>query len=925
MAHKNSKNFYERFAATAERFRAHTAVEFQHRDGVESVTYEELQSWSEGAASFLASRGIQAGDACALLADNSIPWCAAYLGILRIGALAVPLDTHYGPAQISALVRDSGAKILFTTSRYLTTVEEARRLSGFAGEIVLLHGQHPECRSLEESRNAQWPPLPSCAATRQDPAVILYTSGTTSDPKGVVLTHGNLLAEAEAVFQVLKMDERDSILGVMPLYHSLAQLANLLLPFLVGARVIYLEELGTSGLLRTLRERHPTAFCCVPQFFYLIHQRLLSKVAEGGWTRVTLFRSLLAASGALRRLTGLNCGPLLFRSVHQVLGGKMRLLVTGGARFDSSVGQDFYRLGFNLFEAYGLTESCGAATLTRPAEGGRGTVGTALPGVEVKIVPSSTAAGDGLPDGEIAIRGPIVMKEYFRRRDATAEVLEHGWLRTGDLGRLDEHGRLVITGRKKELIVLSSGKNIYPEEIEAHYTQSPYIKELCVLGLTPTGEPAAERLHAVIVPNLEVLRARKIFNMKEVLRFDIENLSIHLPAHKRILSYEIWTEDLPRTTTRKLKRFEIERKARNATKEAEESTAPPEGREEECSLWAADPGVARALELIGEAAHDKRAVRPEANLELDLGLDSIERVELLANLENLFGIRVPAEAAESAYTVRQLVDSVRSQPHAPGSRRATDAWSTLVADLPGDEPVFSDLLKQHRVFTLVAYATLKSWHLLAHVLLGFRVSGMEHFPRDRAFLICPNHQSYLDPFLLVSALPFRAFRRLFFVGASEYFATPLRRKAAKLMHVAPVDPDSNLLRAMQAGAFGLRHGKILILFPEGERSIDGEVKRFRKGAAILSLQLQAAVLPAAFEGAFDVWPRNRSLRWSAFLPWKGTRVRLRFGPLLPPVSPVRSASPAQNEEQYASFAEHLRQVVLELRSMIRKPSESLKH
>ncbi len=909
-------NFYDRFAATAERFGNHVAIEFQRHDSMERVTYAELRNRAEAAAEFLASRDVHRGDTCAILADNDIAWCSAYLGILRLGALAVPLDTHYSPPQIAALLRDSDAKVLFTTERYIPGVEEARRVAGSSAGLVLLRGQSTGVESLEGLQTTKLSPILASAAESQDPAVILYTSGTTSDPKGVVLTHANLLAEAEAVFSALHLDKRDSILGVMPLYHSLAQMANLLLPFVVGARVIFIEEISASALLSALRQFQPTAFCCVPQFFYLIHQRVLNKVAEGGKLKSTLFRFLLRANGLLRRSTGVNFGPALFSAVHGVFGGKMRILVTGGARFDPAIGRDFHRLGFNLLEAYGLTETSGAATLTRIGEGGLGSVGRPLLGMEVRIMPDEAAPTDGTPSGEIAIRGPIVMKGYFHRPDATAEVLRDGWLLTGDLGYLDPQGRLSVTGRKKEVIVLSSGKNIYPEEIEAHYSQSPYINELCVIGHALPGEPSAERLHAVIVPDLEVIQARKVLNMKEVIRFDIEDLSVRLPAHKRILSYEIRMEPLPRTTTRKLKRYEIERHLQGRAEVDKAKTANAPVSEEEAT-WAADPQVAQALQLLREASHDKAAVRADANLELDLGLDSIERVEVLTNLEQLFGVSIPDQVAQSTYSVRQLVDAVHSRASGPVSARPADAWDKLLTDLPEDEPLFNNLLEPHRFVTFSVFVILKLANLLARLLVGFRVTGLENLPDKGPFLICPSHECYLDPFFLVSALPMSLFRKLFFVGASEYFATPMRAKVARLMRLAPVDPDTNLLRAMQAGAFGLRHGMILVLFPEGERSIDGEVKKFKKGAAILSTQLQAPIVPVAIRGTFSIWPRNRAISWKALLPWTGTRVQIMFGPFLESAPrPDPGSSQASSEAFYAAFTEKLRQAVVDLRSTL---------
>jgi long-chain acyl-CoA synthetase len=200
---------------------------------------------------------------------------------------------------------------------------------------------------------------------------------------------------------------------------------------------------------------------------------------------------------------------------------------------------------------------------------------------------------------------------------------------------------------------------------------------------------------------------------------------------------------------------------------------------------------------------------------------------------------------------------------------------------------------------------------------------MENLPRRGTYLICPSHETYLDPFFLASALPYRVIRELFYVGASEYFATPLRRKAAKWMHLAPVDPDANLIRALQAGAFGLRQGKILVLFPEGERSIDGEVKKFKKGAAILSSHLQVPIVPAAFNGVFPLWPRNRGFSWRAVLPWSGTKVQLCFGaPIQPRILGDAACSTGNAEVHYAAVTEELRRTVIALQGKLRRESRT---
>ena len=338
------------------------------------------------------------------------------------------------------------------------------------------------------------------------------------------------------------MDEHDTVLGVLPLFHALAQMANLLLPFSIGARVVFLETVNTTELLRALAERKVTIFACVPQFFYLIHQRVMTQVAKSNVVVRWLFAGMLAVNGATRRV-GLNLGPVLFRRVHAVLGGRMRVMVTGGSRFDPAIGADLFRLGFNILQGYGLTETSGAATLTRPNDPALDTVGQPL---------------RRQPGAHRAARGRRRCRKRRRRRSAHQRPDRHAGLlqsprrHGGGLARrvvahgrpraAGREGRLSITGRKKELIVLSSGKNIYPEEIEAVYRKSAFIKELCVLGLARPGEPAAERLYAVVVPDDQVLREKKIANVGDIIRFEMEGASVNLPHHKRVLGYEIWMD-----------------------------------------------------------------------------------------------------------------------------------------------------------------------------------------------------------------------------------------------------------------------------------------------------------------------------------------------------------------------------------------------
>jgi long-chain acyl-CoA synthetase len=918
-------NLYELFASVSARFATRTAVEVQRSDRLDSFRYDELERMAAHVAALLLERGCRKGDRVALLAENDAHWCAAFLGILRLGAVAVPLDTSYKPLQMGTLLADCGARIVIASPRHIAKAREAASLKDLRAEFLLVHGSAEGAASLEEviASGAEPPPIPPCPATADDPAVILYTSGTTADPKGVVLTHGNLLAERAAAFQVVTLDERDVVLSVLPLFHALAMLANLLLPFAVGARVVFLESVNTTELLRALRERGVSAFCCVPQFFYLIHEQVNREVAKAGLIKRGLFRTLLAVNGWLRHGLGINLGRVFFGRVHRMLGPRMRILVTGGSRFDPAIGRDLVRLGFDIQQAYGLTECSGGATVTRPGDLRIEAVGPALPGVEIRIQPREAAEeeeGDETTrDGEVLIGGGIVMPGYYNRPDANAVTLRDGWLHTGDLGFVDGRGRLHITGRMKDVIVLASGKNIYPEEIEAHYLQSPFIKELCVLGLSRPGEPSEQRLHAVVVPDLELMRERRMVNMREQVRFEIEGLSVQVPSHKRILSYDVSVDDLPRTTTRKLKRFEIARRVTG--QRAGDLEVEPRALTDEEKAWLDEPDVDRLMALVRGHVKSGSSLLPGANLELDLGLDSMERVELLTALEQDVGVRVPEDVAHEIYTVRELVEALRTaSAPAAGGGEAAPAWDRLLQEVPEDDPMLAGLRSNRWILAPFLFAILRVGNLLARLLVGFRVTGLDRLPARAPFIVSPNHQSYLDAFLLVGALPYRVARKLFFVGASEYFATPFMAWVARQIHVVPIDPDSNLLRAMKAGAYGLRHGKVLLLFPEGERSIDGSVRRFKKGAAILSLHLGVPVVPVAMDGVFDVWPRNRPLQWRALLPSGSVRILMQVGAPLEPQALGEAAADASMavERQYAVATERLRETVKKMWNALRE-------
>src|SRR5580704_2314267 len=691
--------FYDRFVECAGRWPNNVALEIQRHDRIESCTYAEIHRMAESVGRWITENGFARGSRLAMVADNHPRWVAAYLGIIAAGCTVVPLDTALHADQLAKLLKDSGSSAMFCDARHAQAAREA--VASLNIGLVLMDPDRMAQHSIHEQWLGNLPAIfdggpgkfrPS-PTTADDIASLLYTSGTTADPKGVMLTHANLLGEVDAVFNWVDLGPTDALLGVLPMFHVLAQMANLLLPLVKGSRVGYLETLNTTELLRALQERNITAFAVVPQFFYLIHERIFQEIAKRGTLAQKVFKALVGLNRTLRKV-GINAGPILFGKIHKTLGEKMRYLVTGGSRFDPEIARNFHDLGIDVLQAYGLTETTAAVFANSPTNNVIGSVGKAMKGVEGKVVDPQPQEDGGPATGEIALRGAVVMKGYWNRPDATAAVLRDGWFYTGDLGYFDAHSNLFLTGRKKEIIVLSNGKNIYPEEVEAHYLKSPYIKELAVMGLEGKPGEGGDRLHAVIVPDFDALRQKKIVNTKEVIRFDIESLSQQIATTKRIGSYEIWQEELPRTTTRKIKRFEVEKrvKANQGRRVNDDSDLPVERPlTADEAAWLDQPEVQRALKVIREVAHTAPPdLRPTHNLELDLGLDSMQRVELLSRVEDQLGGNVEESQLAEIYTVRDLVDAVlHSAAGGTGTHTTFAGWKAILAEEPDASAVVS--------------------------------------------------------------------------------------------------------------------------------------------------------------------------------------------------------------------------------------------
>ncbi len=464
--------------------------------------------------------------------------------------------------------------------------------------------------------------------------------------------------------------------------------------------------------------------------------------------------------------------------------------------------------------------------------------------------------------GEIAIQGPNVMRGYFKDPDGTAMSFRDGWFLSGDLGYLDAEGHLVITGRCKEVIVLSTGKNIYPDEVEAHYLKSPYIKEICLLGIDEPEEARTVGIAALVIPNFDYLKAQRIANSEYMIRWEMENFSRELPGYKRPTRLHIVKDPLPRTRLGKIQRHLVRQMYLEGAVRAtlDEERAPTETDE---ALWESSI-TQKVLTSVSAVARKKKGIRLDDNLELDLGLDSLTRIELVVALEEQFGIDLPTESGSQWFTVRDVVltvqEHLQERPEAVQAERESrrPPWEEILAGEP-PESVQVEISTGKKpwalVITFLSHLTLR---VVFKLLCRFRVHGLSHVPNHGPYIIAPNHCSYIDGFVVGTALPFRILRHMHFLGLQIFFRNRITAFFGRAYRIIQVDAETYLFQALRAAAHVLRQGEILCVFPEGGRSIDGEIKPFKKGVVILAKEGNLPLLPVRIIGSFEIWPRGRS-------------------------------------------------------------------
>ncbi|WP_319372060.1 AMP-binding protein [uncultured Ilyobacter sp.] len=795
-----------------------TAIFFRDKE----YTYKDL---IRGAKYYSTLLDLGKGKRAVVFSENRPEIAFSVFAIWENGGVTINIDGGYNSEELAYVLSDSDPKYILTSEKNYETALEAKRLSDSPVGII-------KFEDISIPENFQPDNWVLNSPEREETAVILYTSGTTGNPKGVMLTIGNIMSNLDALKEIKLYDENDRFLALLPYHHVFPLVINLFAPFHNGSMVVMLDEVSSETIRGALQKHKITIMIGVPRLWELLHKGIMNKI-NSNKAALYLFRVCEKVKFSWFR-------KKVFKKVHDAFGGSLRIMASGGAKLAPEIMNNLTILGFKMLEGYGLTETSPIITFNNPKDARVGSAGVPIPGVEVKIS----------DDGEVLVRGPNVMKGYLNRPETTAEVIDsEGWFHTGDLGEL-RGGHLYLIGRKKEMIVLSNGKNINPADIEMEIMKNAtLIQEMAVTEYN-------NHLVAIVYPDFEAIKDANITNIKETLKWEIiDKYNVNAPKYRKILEIKIVKEELPKTKLGKLRRFKLA----ELIEGTDEKEAEKEGKKISEELQSNEY---REIEKYLKENHGVD-ITPESHLELDLGLDSLDLVEILSFIENSFGVEIQEDEFVNIGSIEDLCKFIREKG---GKYHEGDInWNTILnKDIEVDLPKSATASKIFKLLT----APIFKFHL------KLEKTGVENIPNIPC-IFAGNHQSLADGFAFNQALSNKKLEKTYYLATVVQFKTPLKLFLAKRGNVVIVDINKNLKETLQIAAKVLKDGKNLVIFPEGARTRDGEVQEFKKSFAILAKELNIPVVPFGIGGAYEAMPFGRSF------PMRG-EMRLHFFPAVNP-------------------------------------------
>ena len=738
-----------------------------------------------------------------ILMENRPEWIYTYFALWDRKAVPIALDSTSNGKEILYILEDSGPKFIICSDETEKNVKEAVSMYD-KGQVTVIN---VDSHLIDENKMEI---IKKGDFELENPegdsiATMLYTSGTTGFPKGVMLTFNNLSSELEGLEKKNLLEPSDQILALLPFHHVLPLTATVLIILKYQASIVFVKKIASKEILEALDKNNVTALVGVPRVFKLFYDGIKQQIDSKFITR-TIYK-------LMTKIKSFKIRRKVFVKVHEKFGGELTFIVSGGAKLDPEIGEFYETLGIYVQEGYGLTETSPVIAVNTRKERKIGTVGKKLDNIEAKIV-----------DEELWVKGPIVMKGYYNKPEKTAEVItEDGWFKTGDLASIDDEGYITIRGRRNSMIVLSNGKNIDPEKLENKVIEKSkrLIKELGVFGHN-------DKLVAIIVPDLLECRKQGITNIKAYIKNIVEDYNLTVHNYEKILDYKLYEEELPKTRVGKLRRFmlpELYLKTNVKKKKVEEP----------------DNEVYRLLKDYIKKLKGIEA-QPEENLELEIGMDSLDIVEFFAYVENSFGIQLDEEKFSEISNLKSLSEYINEKATKIESGEVD--WKKIIEAAP---PVEEKNRWATRVLRPLFDLTIK---------LYFRLKRVDRDKlSDKPQIFVSNHQSFIDSLVLGSLIPAGILYNKILLSIDTYFKIGLWKLLVSHGNVVLIDINKNIKKSVEEIAGNVKAGKNVLIFPEGARSKDGKVAEFKKVFAIIAKELNVDVQCLGIKGAFEAYSR----------------------------------------------------------------------
>lgn len=826
--------------------RGKTAIIYKERE----YSYKEM---IEGIKYYATLLQLETDDRVMVCLENRPESMMTLFSIWERKGISVNVDASSNVEQLTYFIQDAEPKYIYASDKNIENVTNAVEESGLASKII----------NVDEINIPEQFPVEEYSVKIEDgtrTAVMLYTSGTTGNPKGVMLSYENIMENIRGVKAVDLVTEPDRLLAVLPYHHIMPLSFTLVMPLHFGVLTVLLDDLSSEGLKKALKKYKISVIIGVPRLWEVIGKSILRQIQAKTLTRkVFEFAQKHVKSRALRKK--------IFKKVHTELGGNIRIMVSGGAKLDPEIGELFETLGFHMIQGYGLTETAPIVSFNVPGRERQDSVGEIIPKVEVKF----------LEDGEILVRGKNVMQGYYKKPEATKMVIdEEGWFHTGDLGRMEEK-HLLVMGRKKDMIVLPNGKNINPGDIESElFKLTDFVQDIAVMEYE-------KKLVAIVYPNFELMKARGIHNVNETLKWDIiDKYNVNAPSYQKIHDIKVVKEELPKTKMGKIRRFLLP----DLLKKQEQQEGVGEENKNKIIVPTEYLEEYTILQEYLEGSKGEK-VCPNSHLEIDLSMDSLDMVELIAFLEGSFGVKLSEEELVDLKTPLALIKAVHSKTKEVVAKDSS--FKKILEECDDVKlPVSSWVGKVAHIFI----------SLLLGLLFSIKIENKEKLAREGAAIYIANHQSFLDVLLMNKALSLKQIGELFYIATIIHFRGAFKQYLCNHGNVVLVDVNRNLRNTLKAAAKILKSDKKLMIFPEGARTRDGKLQEFKKTYAMLAKELNLPIIPMVVQGAFEAMPFGQKPKW-------GSKMRLK---VLDPIFPTGKMVEEIIEESKRVIAEELKRM-----------------